>query len=304
MLFFKKTSPPHPEPIVNQCCDGGKPRKVKLGILMCSVRKSFFSEAARGIKDASARIFPIPPDIEFELFNADEADKQSLSLRSMLENGINGLICSPVSNQDLFLYLERIAEKIPVITLGRKLDGSDNISHIGCDYIKAGRTAGELCGLFLKGSAHVTIITQSVKMSSLNQRIKGFSDVLKEQFPRISISEIIELSTEQNPVHALKEVFSSRIPDLVYITSHENEAILKAISENDFSGKIITYGGYDEAVKSLIRNGKITVALSQNPYLMGEKAAEQMFLRLSEKTGAQKECIIIENQIIIKENVY
>ena len=67
-----------------------------------------------------------------------------------------------------------------------------NIDYVGCNYYKSGQTAGAMMGLFSKGIGNVLIVTGSRSVYGHNRRVKGFTEVISNEYPSIKISDVVE----------------------------------------------------------------------------------------------------------------
>lgn len=223
----------------------------------------------------------------------------------MMKSGINALIITPISDSSLLKYLEIIAEKIPVITLNRQLDGFKRICHVGCDYISGGRTAAKMLALFSGGAGNIAIFTESIKMSSLNKRIQGFSKLLGEEYPDYNILDIVQTSNKgqctDDIVKNFLENSTTKITGIL-VVSEKNENVLKAIENSSFDGNVVAFSIGDKN-HHFLEKGTVDAFISQNPYKQGRKAATLICDYLLDQKLPEQERIIISNQIYIKETI-
>lgn len=277
----------------------------RIGVLICSSRDTFFNEVKRGISDTIAGYANCGLELIFEVRSGESVLSQVEAVRYMMKGGINALIITPISDSALIKYLEIIAEKIPVITLNRQLDGFKRICHIGCDYISGGRTAAKMLALFTGGTGNVIIFTESIKMSSLNKRIQGFSKLLSEQYPQFNILDIVQTN---NKDHSTEDIVKRSLDNVatkiscILVASEKNENILKAIESSNFKGNVVAFSIGDKS-HHYLENGTVDAFISQNPYKQGRKAANLICDYLLDQKLPEQERIIISNQIYIKETI-
>ena len=86
-----------------------------------------------------------------------------------------------------------VAARVPVVTLVSDLTGSMRHHFAGIDNIAAGRTAARLLGRFLGPSeGEVLVLAGSMLVRDHRERLEGFSAVMAEEFPKISLLPALE----------------------------------------------------------------------------------------------------------------
>lgn len=277
----------------------------RIGVLICSSRNAFFKEVRRGISDTIKGYAGFGIELIVEVRSGEAVLSQVEAVRYMMKSGINALIITPISDPALLSYLEIISEKIPVITLNRQLDGFKRICHVGCDYISGGRAAAKMLGLFSGGVGNVAIFTESIKMSSLNKRIQGFSKLLEEEYPDYNILDIIQTSSKEKDSYEKALDFlrdKSKNVTAVLVVSEGSDIVLKAIKDSAFDGNVVAFS-LDDKIHDYLEDGTVEAAVSQNPYQQGTKAAKIICDYLLEQKLPTQEIIIVSNQIYIKETI-
>jgi LacI family transcriptional regulator len=83
----------------------------------------------------------------------------------------------------------------------------DRLAYIGCDYLKSGRTAGGILGLFTGGNAKVGVVIGSPFVLGHRQRAQGFYQVIEQEFKGISvIGEVQNNDSEEISYQVVKKI--------------------------------------------------------------------------------------------------
>lgn len=237
------------------------------------------------------------------------ADKNLQFLKSVFEETkFNGLIYSPPNYPQIINAINDFSEKhIPVITLGSDLVTSKRLCYVGQDAYRSGRIAAELMAKLLNGRGNVIITTLDLFWTGLDDRVKGFCDKLKEEYPNILISDI---HTE------LPDIDISIDKILSYLEKYKN---IDGIFTNiDYYGllydalplvkfntkpKVISFDtlGY---IQRALKNNIIDFTISQDPYLQGFTSVELMAEYLLFGKIPDKKFNYIPNTIYTKESLF
>ncbi|MGI6779048.1 MAG: substrate-binding domain-containing protein [Acetivibrionales bacterium] len=199
-----------------------------------------------------------------------------------------------------------IEKNIPVVTFNSDIMQSRRLCFVGQDLIRAGKTAGSLMAKLLGGHGKVAIITGSLSLLALSQRIKGFREIIETEHPGIEIIDIIETKeqktlTFEKTIHLLETV-----KDLngIYVTSEPINEVGKAVKLLKKSGeiKIICFDFYPEVVK-LVKEGIIDFTIGQDPVAQGYKPIKILFDYLFNGKQPQADHIKTTVDIREKENI-
>jgi LacI family transcriptional regulator len=111
----------------------------------------------------------------------------------------------------------------PVICLTSDLPSSGRTAYVGSDQFASGATAGWLCGRFLdKGKNQNVLLVSSVPFRCQLDREQGFRQILRAEFPSLSIEE---------------KVSSDESPDIIY------EAVRRFVAKNGPPAAIYNVSG-------------------------------------------------------------
>jgi LacI family transcriptional regulator len=199
-------------------------------------------------------------------------EKQLELLDELADQGVNALAITPINDRLIAEKLNTHAAKIPVVVFNSDIEAVKKLAFIGSDYYKSGRVAGELLGKITQGSCNVGIITGSVKMSGHNDRIRGFSDVVKQDCPLIAVTDIEENNDDEQTSYEVTKKMLTSVHGLsaLYFTAGGVEGGLRAVHELGLDGvlNIITFDA-TPVIKRNLENGIISFTICQQPYRQG-----------------------------------
>ncbi|MFV0434046.1 MAG: sugar ABC transporter substrate-binding protein [Leucobacter sp.] len=220
------------------------------------------------------------------LVNADfDLAKQLTDIRSLLDQGAQGIFASPADEAGMAPALQQAEERgAPFISVGATTPGayisvvSDNtaMAEANCEYL------GEAVGG--KGTILMTIGPQEVKF--LAERRNGFTDCIGENFPEIKVKEFLVGPDSQKCYDSINTGFSSE-SDVVGIFTHSDAVCgtavpnaLKSLGKLKPEGEDghIYWGAIDGSPDGLqaVRDGYLDFLASQPAAEYGSTSAEWM----------------------------
>jgi ribose transport system substrate-binding protein len=152
------------------------------------------------------------------------------------------------------------------------------MTYIGSDNMEGGRISGRALGKAIGGKGTVYINSVSPNISSVEQRVNGFKEVMAKEFPNIKVvgpdyneddlnkaSQQTAAVIEQNP--DLAGVFGSN----VFSAQGAGAAVVNAGLGGHV--QVVAYDATKDAIE-LMGKGEVTMALAQKPFDMGYMAVE------------------------------
>lgn len=231
----------------------------------------FFVAMQKGIEDACA-------DYGVENYNFLAADSsletQNTQIENLITMGSDVILLNPYDSEGVVNSVAAAVDQgVGVITMDIDCEGST--AYLASDNYVIGQMLAEYVIEKLGGEGQIAII-DGITVSSLKDRTDGFMDTIAESN--------IEVVAEQQTAHARDTALSSAEnilqahPDIdAFVGVNENSgmAILSAVTSANLSDILITT--VDATAENLvaIRDGKVEVGVSQDPYQMGYQAVEQ-----------------------------
>jgi len=202
--------------------------------------------------------------------------RQQISIvRELIAQRVDGLaLCATDPDALTPLADEAIARGIPTITFESDMPKSRRLCFLGTDNYKAGQHLAEALGRELGGRGKALICTGLPAQMSLNQRIQGIRDTLRQKYPAISI---LDLRTGKGNPELTLAVVESQIkehPEFDSFTSIDATGGPAAVSIWKAKGwkgdrhKIITFDDMPENLAG-IRAGIVNAVITQRQWTWG-----------------------------------
>ncbi|MBQ4560430.1 MAG: substrate-binding domain-containing protein [Tyzzerella sp.] len=189
---------------------------------------------------------------------------------------------------------------IPIITFDSGSDYKNVGSHISTDNLAATKTAATQLAYAIEENGEVAVFVQDSISMTAKQRLQGFLDTMKSDFPNVSVVSVYhmdELQSLQQTIIAEKNAtlgegedpyvaedisqkdvvtyILEKYPNLkgIYTTNLDTTQlvadVLKKSEKTDL--KFVGFDGGEEQMK-LLKNGTVSGLVVQNPYAMGYAA--------------------------------
>jgi len=162
------------------------------------------------------------------------------------------------------------------------------LCYVGPDSYLEGTTCAEMMGKILNGRGVVAVITSPGSMA-LEMRVAGFQARLRESFPGVELSRIIQCTgsadTLLEAVQHETKILLDTIPQLagIYLTrGGVPAAAARSVEAEGKAGRvrIISHDMLDETMQYL-QKGVITATLGQDPYGQGHDPVIHLFNHLA-----------------------
>lgn len=279
-------------------------RRYKIGVILFSENNPFFDEVMEGVCKKAQEledygVSTITKRVEFE------CGEQLEAMEKMLQEGIHGLLIAPYNDERIREKIDEFADRqIPVVTVNTDIEGSKRIAYVGSDYFQSGRVAAGIFGLLMPDNTELAIITGSSNILCHSERIRGFKEVLEEDYPGIRIAEIRENHDDEFESYAITKQILENYPkmDALFFSAAGVWGGCKAVIESRRSVKVVTF---DEVPTTLemLKEGIISVTIGQQPFRQGFKALDVLFEHLTSGVVPEASSCIIDLTMKIKENV-
>ena len=249
----------------------GENTDITIGVSFGQNVHPFFVAMQKGIEDACS-------DYGVENYNFLAADSsletQNTQIENLITMGSDVILLNPYDSEGVVNSVASAVDQgVGVITMDIDCEGST--AYLASDNYVIGQMLADYVIEQLGGEGKIAII-DGITVSSLKDRTDGFMDTIADSN--------IEVVAEQQTAHARDTALSSAEnilqahPDIdAFVGVNENSgmAILSAVTSANLSDILITT--VDATAENLvaIRDGKVAVGVSQDPYQMGYQAVEQ-----------------------------
>ena len=257
-----------------QTASRGKP--IKIGVVTQLAGSSFMLEVNRGIQKAVSELRE--KNIELILKEGMTVDeKEQLRFFEELESeGISGLAVMPVDCESVREKLESLSveKKIPVVTFNSDIVGSKRLCFVGMDNRKSGRTAAGLLGMLTRGKGKILIITGYFSNHVDNQRVDGFLEEVKKEYPELEIAGVHGSFDETAEVEKIIENVMTNIEGItgILVVSGGQAGVGKAFEKLKLDKRpyVVIYDQTPKNEKAL-KDNTVDFLIDQNGYVQGHK---------------------------------
>lgn len=284
-------------------------KPVKIGVVVHLTKIPFFQEVIKGIKQAKVEIGNLGGELLVESLPSLDAEAQLEAVKSLLEQGIQGLAISPAQDDILRRQLNEIsiARDLPIITFNTDIAGLKRMCYVGLDNIRAGRTAAGLMHLLHREKGGKTLIISGHSNNPANsERVEGFVSEAADRFPCIEIADTKFNGDDSDLAYSIVASAIREIPDLssIYMVSSGQAGASRALIDAKMAGRIRTIV-YDVLPKTreYIEKGAIDFIIDQNAFVQGNRPPHILFDHLFNGGPVKKEKYYTDISIRTKYNV-
>jgi ribose transport system substrate-binding protein len=221
--------------------------------------------------------------------NESQVDKQLEMLQTVLNQKPQALCFAALDSKAAIPLLQKFKDaKIPVIGFDSGVDSDIPLATAATDNIAAaGAAADKMAGL-IGGTGEVAIVAHDQTSRTGIDRVKGFTDQIKNKYPNIKIVATQYGGGDQLKSTDLTKTILQANPNLKGVFgANEGSAIgvLNGVKESGKIGKVVVIG-YDSGQQQMdaIRAGTEAGAITQDPIGIGFKCVEAAVNAIAGKT--------------------
>ena len=211
--------------------------------------------------------------------NESQVDKQLEMLQTVLNQKPQALCFAALDSKAAIPLLQKFKDaKIPVIGFDSGVDSDIPLATAATDNIAAAGAAADKMAALIGGAGEVAIVAHDQTSRTGIDRVKGFTDQIKNKYPNIKIVATQYGGGDQLKSTDLTKAILQANPNLKGVFgANEGSAIgvLNGVKESGKSGKV-TVIGYDSGQQQMdaIRAGTEAGAITQDPIGIGFKCVE------------------------------
>ena len=291
--------------------------KKKLAYIVSDTSIPFWDIMLRGAKNSAIKL-----GYEIEIYNSQNDIKTELeNTIKAIKSNISGIIISP-NNSSSCVTVLKLAKKanLPVVIADIGTDSGEYISYISSDNksgaYEIGKVLSNKISTLKIQNPKVAIIAIPQKRLNGQERTAGFMKAMDESsISGANIKQQITFSKEET-YNFTKELINEN-PNMNALWLQGSDKYQSALDAINDSGKkdqilLLTFDAEPEFLE-LIKNNTLVGSAMQQPFLMGEKAVENMDKYLNNQVIERNNKLpvlaiskenIENNLTIIKRNVF
>lgn len=266
----------------------------------------FYEDAAKGLCEAEEVYAPYGVAIRRMEETELTAVRQAEQLAQLESENVNGIIMTAVDDPVVRQAVNKIAEKIPVITYNSDLTDTRRLCFIGQDHIAAGRASGTLMGKMIRREGTVAVLVGSKHMLAHLERAEGFRQALREQGGNTVLPELYETHESDGRAYSLVKWLVETQCDLagICVTGGGQAGAGAALAA---SGKAadIRLACYDTLPETIqhVKDGVADYTIAQDPFLQGYLPVKILYEYLAFGTKPKREKLFTRIDIRVKDNI-
>lgn len=279
--------------------------KSTIGVILTSDGNIYYNSLIDSIKSTAEKISSFNYNVISETMKGYNVERQ-VELLDELSEKAEVIIITPISHPDVINKINELTDKgKKIITLIFDVENSKRLCHIGVDYNKVGRLAGNLMGLIVKENTKVAMLYGSDNVLCHKERLDGFKDYVNQHRPDIDIVTTVKNSDNDENGYTTTKKLLEDYPDVnaLFISSGGISGICKAIKEANKVGKItVIASGRNPVIESLIKEGVVTATISQNPVEQGKMAVLTAFNMMTTNKKPDFDKHLVDINAVLFEN--
>jgi ribose transport system substrate-binding protein len=207
-----------------------------------------------------------------------DANGQIAALEKAVASNPAAIVIAPAQFAALGRPIDEAAKKVKIIGIESAADTRAMTSLLATDNVKAGRIAAEALAAAITKTygdteGNIVIITAMSGVASLDQRAKGFKEVLAAKYRALAIvADKVADGQPMTVINVMKDLIANTA-DLrgVFVSDPiMTQAVGQAVAESKSGDKINVVGvGSDEKLVKLLQGDTIAGLVVEDPFRMG-----------------------------------
>lgn len=268
-----------------------------IALVLADITNPFFTTIARGVEDIASE-----QGYSVIFCNTDESQiEETRYINILLQNQIGGVLLVPASGGEASVTLLR-ERGIPVVVLDRRVR-EVYVDTVRCDSEQgAYELIQHLLGL---GHRNIAVLGGPQTVSTAIDRVAGYYRALADGGLDANAALVYYAHfTQESGYQMTQQVLASQ-PRPTALFATNNFIAIGAFGALREAGlrvpEDISVVAFDDLPPTLVIDPFLTVA-AQPAYEMGQKAVELLLARLTDKTSAEPQEIVLPTQMIVRRS--
>ena len=278
----------------------------RIGVIILNRYDPFFQEVHKGVLEALNEFKDFGINLEIRMMESISIQEQLRCIKELIKENIVALALSPLEEDIIKAELQKLNSKnIKIITFNTDITKVDKLCFVGQNLVKSGRVAGELMGKMLPHGGEIVIISGSSRVKALQERIKGFTEIIESEYKALTILDVIENVMNDEDSYIVTQELISRYPKLkgIFITSRGVGGVGSALQRLNHPDRRLICNDLSDEIVKLIENKVIDVTITQEPFMQGYLPIKIFFEYFFKNQKPMSHNIYTKLQIITKENI-
>ncbi|MGD9317542.1 MAG: sugar-binding protein [Anaerolineae bacterium] len=265
----------------------------------------FYDDVLAGLEEATAGV----EGVEYQWIAPPTGNpaEQVQILEDLINKGVDGIGLAPLEAASVEPVIAQAeAAGIPVVTFDSDASNSERVAYYGTDNRAAGRRQAEVMAEALGGEGKVALVTGSLVMANLNERMEGVNEVFSEEYPGIEVVDTIATDDDFAKGLDVCEAMLRAHPDLdgvIAVSMTGSVAMPKVLADPAFADRgdlvVVAFDDFEDTLKG-IRDGYIQATMVQRPKQMGIYVIEGL---TALNTGGTAESVDTGITVVTMDNI-
>jgi ribose transport system substrate-binding protein len=206
----------------------------------------------------------------------DDREQQIQVVENFIGRNVSAIVLAPLDERALVAPVEEaVAGGIPVIVIDSRLNSNKISSTVSTNNYKGGQIGARRLGAVMAGKGRLVLLRYQVGSASTEQREQGFLDVMKSDFPGITLLSADQYggATRETAYRASQNLlnrFGDQTDGIFAPNESTASGMLLALRETGLGGKV-RFVGFDANDQLLggLREKLIDGLVIQDPVKMG-----------------------------------
>ncbi len=243
-----------------------------VGVLLPSLSNPFYYDVKEGIESAAEYYSQYGLDVQVRILEGLTAQFQVHAIEELLSQGIDGLALTAINSHQMRNYINRLSEKIPIVTYNTDFVDTNRLCYVGQDYYSAGKTAGRLlCSTLLKPGKIVPLIS-SPDLLAHTSRVDGLREMLDHCPLDVELTEpLLTKESDEIAFDVVRNLLKNQDDvTAIFVAGGGQIGAAEALAQSEKRGLVQMYS-YDLRPKTIghLKNGTIQCTIGQEPNLQG-----------------------------------
>ena len=278
--------------------------RLRFGVLLLQPHRPFYQNVAQALEDAAANA--VGADIDLRVEFLEDLSPQNVANRALdLAETCNAICVTFAVHPVVTEALEQIqARGIPVFALISQISVTGQMSYVGLDNWKVGRTSGWAFAHICKKPGKIGILMGNPRYRNQEMNETGFRSFFRECAPDFTLLEPITTFESAAVAQELTEKLLAEHPDLagLYISGGGISGALAALRATGRAGSLVVVG-YDltDVTRAALLDGTMTLLLSHPLARLARDAIDGMIRACGNPSSNQTS--IAPFEIYTRENI-
>jgi len=278
--------------------------RLRFGVLLLQPHRPFYRNVATALEEAAAAANGAEVELRIEFL--EDLSPQNVADRALELAADCHAICLTAAVHPIVTdALERIQTRgIPVFALISQISVTGQMSYIGLDNWKVGRTSAWTFANVCKVPGKIGILMGNPRYRNQEMNETGFRSYFREHAPDFTLLEPLSTFESSAVAQEMTEKLLTDHPDLagLYISGGGISGALAALRSSGRAGSMVVVG-YDlmDTTRSALLDGSMTLIISHPLARIARETVDGMIRACA--TSVSNQTCIVPFEIYTRENV-